>query len=57
MGLAEILAFVGKLADLGASPAVQSLATGFFARYLGVDQKVLEAAIQASKDAPPPRTA
>lgn len=55
IGLGEGLAFLKSLADLGASPAVQQVATALLAKIMGVDQKVLDAAIQASKDAPDPK--
>lgn len=53
--LAAVLTLMTKVAELGASPAVQQLLLAFLADALGVDQKVLDAAVVAQKDAPPPR--
>jgi hypothetical protein len=50
--LAEVLAFGKALADLGASPAVQALVMNELARFAGISQTELDAAIAAQKDAP-----
>lgn len=55
--LKEALDAIAKLEALGASPAVQAFFTQKLADWMGVDQKVLDAAIAAAKDAPPPREA
>ena len=57
MSLAAVLLFFQKLAELGATPAIQQAALQFFSEHMGVDQKVLDAAIKAQKDAPAPRLA
>jgi hypothetical protein len=54
ISLAEVLVFLDSLAKLGASPAVQQLVTAFLAKQMGVAQAVLDAAVLAAKDAPPP---
>lgn len=55
MGLAEVLALVKSLADLGMSAPVQTALTATLAKWMGVPQNVLDAAIKASVDAPDPK--
>ena len=55
MSLSAIIALFKSLADLGASPAVQKAVMDAISKYEGVPQSVLDAAIQASKDAPEPK--
>lgn len=57
VSLAAALTLVGELAKLGASPAIQQLIMAFLSEQMGVDQKVLDAAVEAQRDAPPPRKA
>jgi hypothetical protein len=53
MTFTAIVAFIKSLADLGASPAVQTAASKFFAEQMGVDQKLIDEAVRNQKDAPP----
>lgn len=53
MTFAAIVAFLKSLADLGASPAVQQAASRFFSEQMGVEQKLIDQAVAAQKDAPP----
>lgn len=55
MTLGAAIAFLTKLVELGATPAVQDFAKAFLARILGVPQNVLDAAIAASEDAAAPK--
>lgn len=53
--LAAVIEAVSNLAKLGASEGVQKLLIQEMAILMGVPQAVLDAAIKAAKDAPPPR--
>jgi hypothetical protein len=54
--LAAVIAAFKSLTDLGASPAVQQAFTQEMAVLMGVPQAVLNAALQAAKDAPTPKS-
>jgi hypothetical protein len=53
--LAAVLALFDDLVKLGISPAVQTALTAFLAQQMGVPQVVLDAAVAAARDAPPPK--